>query len=226
MDENETSAKLCEIRRMAERFHGELESTSEPGLLRLGGNLFLGRYYAESDRIYFGLNPGLTDADCADFEVGLLERNDFNIPFNNPKDYDRQFPYGRNWTRFLSQHPDLRNWFNDRVTSSFLSPWRTERGGLKRLNRVTDGRVYRFSGMLVQRMVEHHDARLLIVAAREGLDLLASPSFLGFSPWKLCLTDEQNLGRLYHSRALRVNLTLNTRLFSDNHSGTPLLIRK
>jgi hypothetical protein len=91
------------------------------------------------------------------------------------EDYCRgqQGTYGRNWRRFLADNPALYTWFNDRVTSTFLCPWRTPSGKkLKDLNTATSGSLCTSAGKLISKMIEHHEATLLVVASKRGPYLL------------------------------------------------------
>jgi hypothetical protein len=166
--------KLQEIQDMATTLHRSLVEEFGEDMFNEGGCLFLGRFYAESNRIYFGLNPGTRGLESGQpFKVELEQGDDFNPPFRNPEEGNRLFAYWRNWARFLSRHQDLSDWFNDRVTSTFLVPWRTRDGAqLDEMNEATEGKVFEYSGRLVRRMIEHHSAELLIVSGKRSLHLL------------------------------------------------------
>lgn len=166
--------KLSEIQEMARRFHSELKKEFDAEMFSEGGCLFLGRNYGQSDRIYFGLNPGTGGLKLGHpFDVEVEHDGSSNRPFNNSDQANKDIRYFGNWHRFLSAHADLRRWFNDRVTSTFLVPWRTHNGEeLADLSEATDGKLYNYSGQLVRKMTEHHDAKLLIVGAKRGLHLL------------------------------------------------------
>ena len=128
-------------------------------MFREGGNLLLGCYYAESPTIYFGLNPG-SWGPAMDFVPNFDGKSGRNPPFECTDDYAGK-SYGRNWRRLLSVHPDLRTWFNDKVTSANLCPWRTGNARkLRTLNKLTGERIYCYSSQLVWRMIEHHKANL------------------------------------------------------------------
>ena len=163
MPDNE---KLAEILAMANGFNDRLRP--ELGKRYMGGCLVLGKYYGQSDRIFLGLNPG---GEYSNWET--KRRSDgYNPPFDNPPDADIR--YWLNCERFLKDHQPLYTWFNDHVTSTFLVPWRTRRAGrdLKELNEMTGSHLYRFSGTLLLKMVEHHDAKMLLIVAKEGAHLL------------------------------------------------------
>lgn len=163
--------KLNEIQEMARWFHDALCRDFEPEMFTEGGSLLLGKYYSESTYLYFGLNPGYAGEPPLGFDVEL--RAEYNPPFHNSDGDNRLFPYWRTWERFLSRHADLFHWFNDRVTSAFLVPWRTRKSSdLGELNAVTSGRLFAYAGELVNKMIEHHEATLLIVAGKCGLQLL------------------------------------------------------
>jgi len=164
--------KLKEIRKMAEDLNQSLVPDFERIGFRHGGNLLLGRFYAESDRIYFGLNPGLTDRASDEFCTRLEDDDGFNSPFRNPEDFNENFQFGREFQRFLTAHPDLDRWFNNKVTSAFLCPWRTEnRKELYRLNDSTNDKLFQYSSQLFWKMIEHHDTKVIVVVALHGIHL-------------------------------------------------------
>ena len=82
--------KLSEIQEMARRFHSELKKELDAEMFGDGGCLFLGRNYGQSDRIYFGLNPGtggLKPGHPFDVEVELPTGH-LIIPTKPTKTYD------------------------------------------------------------------------------------------------------------------------------------------
>ena len=86
------------------------------------------------------------------------------------KTYNRTFQFGREFPRFLAAHPDLDRWFNNKVTSAFLCPWRTEhRYALYRLDNDTKDKLFQFSSQLVWKMIEHHEAKVIVVGADKGV---------------------------------------------------------
>jgi hypothetical protein len=169
--------KLKEIQKMAEDFNESLQPDFKRIGFNSGGNLFLGRFYAESDRIYFGLNPGPTHRPEDPFLTRLEDNDGFNSPFRNSSNFNTDNPFGREFQRFLTAHPDLDQWFNKKVTSAFLCPWRTkDRNALYKLNdsKVNDStkdKLFRFSSQLVWKMIEHHDAKVVVVVALNGVHL-------------------------------------------------------
>src|SRR5690349_20891713 len=65
----------------------------------------LGRYYAQSDRIYFGPNPGTGGLSPGHpFDVELEHDESSNKPFNNSDQANKDIRYFGNWHRFLSAH--------------------------------------------------------------------------------------------------------------------------
>lgn len=164
--------KLNEIQKMAKDFNESLLPDFERIGFNSGGNLFLGRFYAESDRIYFGLNPGPTHRPEDPFLTCLEDGDAFNGPFRNSSDFNTDNPFGREFQRFLTAHPDLDQWFNNKVTSTFLCPWRTEnRNALYRLNKDTGDKLFQYSSQLVWKMIEHHDAKVIVLVALNGVHL-------------------------------------------------------
>lgn len=160
---------LVELQLMAQGFNSRLVKEFGETMFKEGGDLFLGRYYGESDKIYFGINPGSTGRDEDPFKVCLESRNGFNPPFRHE---GSDIGYWKRWKTFLSKHHDLDEWFNGRVTSTFLSPWRTENfRKLKKLNGDSKGELYKLSSQLLWKMLEDHNAKILIVAGLDGVHL-------------------------------------------------------
>jgi len=169
-----TAQEKCEeIIALANKLNRSLLAESREGLLREGGNLLLGRYYAESPTIYLSLNPGSYGTD-KEFVPDFDGKSGRNPPFDSSDNYiqGRQGSYGRNWRRFLADNPRLYDWFNDKVTSTFLCPWRTgDARKLKTLDKSTGGKLYDYSSRLVWKMIEHHNAKLLIIAGLASVHL-------------------------------------------------------
>lgn len=190
---------LREIRELAEKFHNDLVAEFGAGPFGKGGNLFMGCYYAQSDRIYFGLNLGSKGEQP--FETHL--KGDCNPPFHIGAEERGVSPASDNWKAFLDEHHDLRRWFHLPITNAFLIPWRSEDfGKLNGLNRLTHGKLYACSGSLTRQMIEHHQARLLLVTGKIALQLLASKPFLSF-PWRSYVEDEHYFGSHHQWRKLR-----------------------
>lgn len=161
----EQTSKLSDIQNMALDFNKRLQRHAPDG-----GCLFLGRFYAESRRIFPGLNPG---GPSRTFNVNLTDHHGYNPPFHNPDPQRKDNAFWRNCEGFLALHPDLRAWFLDGVTSTNLVPWRTGTGKeLRRLNHRTGQELFRYSGQLLTKMIEHHDADLLIISGKESAHLL------------------------------------------------------
>lgn len=69
------STKLEEIQTLAKSYDQKLhqEFGDKDNVLGMGGTLFLGKHYAESNKIFFGLNPGTWKAeDRKQFKCGLM----------------------------------------------------------------------------------------------------------------------------------------------------------
>jgi hypothetical protein len=75
----------------------------------------------------------------------------------------------------------------DRATVGFCLPWRTKgEKEFKKLNTSLDGELYRRSGEIVRKLIEHHKTTFgempitVIVAGKGSLDLIARGEFLDF----------------------------------------------
>lgn len=143
----------------------------------LGGDLFLGKSYEQSPRIFLGYNPG--GQGEYEFKTGLREINFWDDPAP-------PYRYWRNCKFFVNTPPGLHQWL-DRATVGFCSPWRT-RGEkeFRQLDRSLCGELYRRSGELVLMLVKHHEEKFpealvnLIVVGKGSLDLVARREFLDF----------------------------------------------
>ena len=162
--------KRQNIKEQVKKFDAELKREFGAEHFRAGYCLLLGRYYAESDCIYFSLNPGFP-------RNGILlnpeSSGDYNVPFCNSEALRKQYVYLHNCERFFSSYPSLNRWINAGITSAFLVPWRTrDTGELRRLNQFTQSRLFCYAGWLVKQIIRDHGARLLVTAGKSALDLL------------------------------------------------------
>ncbi len=158
------------IQEQARRFDRELKREFGAEHFRAGYCLLLGRYYAQSNCVYFSLNPGFP-------RNGVLlnpeSSGDYNVPFRNPEALRRQYVYLHNCERFFSSYPRLDHWINNGITSAFLVPWRTaDTSELRRFNQFTQGRLFFYAGQLTIQIIRDHQAKLLITAGKSALDLL------------------------------------------------------
>jgi hypothetical protein len=168
---------LQEITALARKKHSQLRPLHPA--FKQGGCLLLGHSYARSRFIYCGLNPGrYPDIVEHDFLVEPASEAPYNLPFVcDVKDPAfARLPYWRNAHNFFNAngHQDLRDWFQAGVTSTFLSPWRT--GGLSDINKLPGDvrkRLHEYSRDLLEKMIEHHDAKVLITAGVSSIDFLS-----------------------------------------------------
>ena len=165
-----TRGKLRDIRELARRFDTDLKREFGAEHFSAGYCLLLGRYYAQSDCVYFSLNPGFPRNRSP---LNPESSGRYNVPFRNPETLRKQYVYLHNCQRFFSAYPQLNKWINNGITSAFLVPWRTANmSELRRLNRLTNGQLFLYSGELVKQIIRDHQARLLITAGKSALDLL------------------------------------------------------
>jgi len=168
------SNALEEIQTLAKFYDQELRKKFGSDAVAAGGDLFLGNCYAKSAKIFFGLNPGTYKAgDSNPFIVKLAPNNG---PWGHPSS---QFPYWRNCTFFFGSSARLSSWLAD-ATSTFLIPWRSHTLAELWRHRDLAEQIYKYSGALVRKMIEHHQARTLIAAGVESLRTLALPDFRNF----------------------------------------------
>ncbi len=168
------SSKLEEIQALAKSYDQKLRQEFGDNALGMGGTLFLGKHYAESNKIFFGLNPGTWKAEHRkQFEWGLHDKSG---PWERPHS---KFRYWQNCSYFFAKSPILNYWIED-ATSTFLIPWASPNLSKLWKNRKLAQRIYEYSGNLVRKMIEHHQAKRLIVAGVMTLRTLASQDFLNF----------------------------------------------
>lgn len=166
-----------ELQQNAHEYNKRLTNRFE-GRFAQGGDLFLGKHYAFSNRILLGINPGGNYE--ARFRTELLKENFWDMP-------NREEPYWRNCRHFVNGAPGLYEWIS-LATMSFCCPWRTPNSGrLHRLNSQTGGKLFQFSGSLVRKLVEDHQRACralsvnIVAVSRACLYLLASPDFFNFN---------------------------------------------
>lgn len=195
--------KLKEIQEMALSFDQALRSEFKEDMREARGRLFMGRYYADSHRICFTVNPEVSGLEQdAPFAADLYREVNFNLPFQNPDGENTAVAYWHNWGSFLTQYEDLGGWFNDKLTSTFMVPWwRPDAPSLEGLNRQARERVYEYSAKLIHKMIEHHRAKLVIIPSKSALYLLND--ILG-NPWRYTelLRSRQGARSLFQWRRL------------------------
>ena len=187
-----SETKLRAIRQLVQKFDTELREEFGAEHFAAGYCLLLGRYYAQSNYIYFSLNPGFPRNGSL---LDPASPKGYNVPFQNPEALRKQYVYLHNCQRFFAAYPPLERWINHRVTSAFLVPWRTpDMSGLHRLNQLTDGRLFAYAGRLVKQIIRDHEAELLITAGKSALDLLSE---LGVTAKKLEESRRYGPGKSY-----------------------------
>jgi hypothetical protein len=163
-------AKRRDIEEQARRFDAELKREFGVEHFRAGYCLLLGCYYAQSDYVYFSLNPGFPRNGSL---LNPESSAGYNVPFRNPEALRKQYVYLHNCQRFFSSYPQLNRWINNGITSAFLVPWRTsDTSELRRLNQLTHGRLFFHAGQLVKQIIRDHQAKLLVTAGKSALGLL------------------------------------------------------
>lgn len=168
------SSKLEEIQALAKSCDQTLRQEFGDNVLGMGGTLFLGTNYAKSSKIFFGLNPGTWKAEHRkQFEWWLHDKSG---PWGQSHS---KFRYWQNCSFFFAKSPPLNYWIED-ATSTFLIPWASPSLSKLWKNRKLAQRIYEYSGALVRKMIEHHQAEFLIVAGVITLRTLASHDFLNF----------------------------------------------
>lgn len=158
------------IQEQVRKFDAELKRRFGAEHFRAGYCLLLGCHYAESDCVYFSLNPGFPRNGVL---VNPESSEGYNVPFRNPEALRKQYVYLHNCERFFSSYSLLDRWINHAITSAFLVPWRTsDTSELRRLNQLTQGQLFFYAGQLVTQIIRDHGAKLLITAGKSALDLL------------------------------------------------------
>ena len=164
--------KLEEIQALATFHHQQLIREFGPEAVAAGGNLFLGKYYVASDRIFLSLNPGTyRTGHINPFVVKL--RGD-NAPWGHPSS---KFAFWLNCTFFFGCSSGLANWIEE-ATSTFAIPWRSRSLSNLRSHPKLEERIRTYSRELLRKMVEHHQAKILIVSGVATVKIVAD--FLGF----------------------------------------------
>jgi hypothetical protein len=139
-----------------------------------GGNLFLGEHYGKSDKIFMTFNPGNPKEGPKKFHVEVSPVDRY---WDNPEAH--KYPNWKNCNFFFASQPTLKCWIHD-ATSTFLIPWRTDDILALNKDRALKQRVCEYSAQIIHKMLEHHQARMLIVSGVATLRYLASKEFLNF----------------------------------------------
>lgn len=161
------NTKLEEIQTLARFYHQQLCGEFGSEAVAAGGNLFLGKYYAASHKIFLSLNPGTYRAgDIKPFVVKLGEHNG---PWGNPSS---EFAFWRNCRFFFSYPSGLADWIED-ATSTFVIPWRSRSLNELRSHPKLEERIRAYSRELLCKMVKHHQAKTLIVSGLATVKILA-----------------------------------------------------
>lgn len=170
-------SKLEEIQSYADKLNDKLYL--EFGYERVdriisGGNLFLGTNYAKSDALFITFNPGKSQENNPKFFTSLAKYNRY---WDSYKDKDYQF--WKNSRHFFNSQPHLKTWLSD-ITSTFLIPWRTPNIFAFNKDVELKRRINAYSGEILRRIIEHHQAKILIISGIATLRLLTSGQFLDF----------------------------------------------
>lgn len=171
-----SSDKLKDIQNFSEQLNHKLcddFTYKRVNQLVSGGNLFLGKCYAESDKLFITFNPGRSKENSDKFNISL---SPYNRYWDNYE--DKKYSFWRN-SRLFFKSQLLKSWINN-ATSTFLVPWRTN--SIASLNNDPElkKRIYEYSGQIVRKMIDHHDAKVIVVSGVATLKGLSSDQFLNF----------------------------------------------
>ena len=178
---------LAQIQNLARASNEALAPRFSQEQRSLGGDLFLGKYYEKSPRIFLGYNPG--GQGDYEFKTALCEINFWDEPAP-------PYHYWCMCKFFVNAAPGLHDWL-DHATVASCSPWRTRgQKEFEQLNTSLGGELYRRSGEIVRMLVDHHEEKFpdevvnLIVVGRGSLHLIARHEFLGFDARERNVMDE------------------------------------
>jgi len=168
--------KLLDLQQLAQRYNQKLIAEFPTANFARGGDLFLGKHYCQSNRIFLGLNPGGDEPHA--FKTDLREGGNF---WDDP---DSGYRYWENCKLFVNGAKGLHDWITS-ATVAYCCPWRTRnQTELYKLNDQTGGRLFQYCGELLRRLVKDQKERspdsrvLLVVAGRASLHLLSSEPLL------------------------------------------------
>ena len=132
---------LTELRSLAIALNTALSPRFDQEQQLLGGDLFLGRSYKQTSRIFLSYNPG--GRGTFKFKTGLCDINFWDHP-------DSGYRFWSNCRSYINAVPELHGWM-DLTAVGFCSPWRTVgEVEFKRLNNTVDGELYKSSGKIVR----------------------------------------------------------------------------
>lgn len=164
--------KLEEIQALATFYHQQLCREFGTEAVAAGGNLFLGKYYAASHKIFLSLNPGTYKV--GDIKPFIVKLGEHNGPWG---DSSSKFAFWQNCRFFFGCPSGLANWIED-ATSTFAIPWRSRSLSDLRSHPKLEEQIRAYSRELLCKMVEHHQAKTLIVSGLATVKIVAD--FLGF----------------------------------------------
>lgn len=198
---HEPNAKVGELQRLAREYNRKLiKEFPALNFASRGGDLFLGKYYCQSSRIFLGVNPG--GGEPNPFKTDLRKKGNF-WDDSNP-----QYPYWRNCKLFVNAASGLHEWMTT-ATVAYCCPWRTRNTPeLHKLNSQTGGRLLGYCGELLRRMVKGHketspESKVVLVAAgRASLRLLSRQPFLDIN-WREYLKFENGAKGTYQWRKVQ-----------------------
>ena len=167
-----------------------------------GGNLFLGKNYtkSESDKIFMTFNPGKSEENNSNFNTSLSPCNRYWDDYK-----DKEHLFWNNSRNFFKSQPSLRDWISD-ATSTFLIPWRTNNIASFRRDPELSEKIFEYSGRIICRMLEHHQAKIIVVSGITTLKYLSSEQFLNFDLGKSVIQSKLfGKGSAYQCRMVHPN---------------------
>jgi len=138
-----------------------------------GGNLFAGKYYAESSKLFISLNPGPVEGNDK-FDIDFSENNWY---WDNPE--REKYGFWRNSNDFFQSVPAFNTWMiMGQVTSTFLIPWRTDISNNLPKYPELEKLVWQYSGRIVRLFFDLARPQLIIVSGIQTLDWLCGKDYL------------------------------------------------
>jgi hypothetical protein len=177
--------KLQRVQELAKRLDQQLYGAFQCNKTYMeeinGGNLFAGPYYAESDRMYFSLNPGGWD-EPACFDVRLWEKEWYWGITGKSATEKAQLaknPYWQMSNYFFNSQPTLVSWMaKNKFTTTFVVPWRTRSIASLQNDPKLERAVWHYSCQIIQQMFKDCTPKLLIVSGQDTLKYLRASDCL------------------------------------------------
>lgn len=164
--------KLKALEYQAKKYHSILCKNKLHGrsIEEKGGILILGHNYANSHKLFFGINPSREDSLKWEFHIHTKWDAPWVQDENSNKSAQPSLAYWRNCWQFFHNIKYIEKWIRD-TTYAFLIPWRTN--DIKTLdNHPLKTDIMKYSKILTLQIIEDHKPTVILVVGKDGMKRL------------------------------------------------------